>query len=379
MITGPDDVSAAVLSEVERVENPRTRELLAAAVKHLHAFVRETKLTETEFQHITRIIAKLGQLSTDSHNEVVLISGSLGLSSLVCLQNNGLGGEYETTANLMGPFWRAGSPREPDGASIVRSPTPGDPIFITGTVVGLDGRPVEGALVDVWNTSAEGFYENQDPDQADMNLRGTFTTGENGQFRLRSIKPAGYPIPVNGPVGDLLRVQGRHNLRPAHIHFLISKPGYKAQFSQIYSNDDPNLETDVQFGVTAALVGHYVQHDGATEPAPDPCVTGTWYSLDQRFVVEPGDNSLPKPPITGKATGGPPVSEILERTPCTRSTPGGPGKPREAAEPREVSPSGAPGGAGPRAGSRSPGPRSGKPQWLAPPAGRRRPRSGRRR
>jgi hydroxyquinol 1,2-dioxygenase len=315
MITGPDDVTAAVLSEVEHTTNPRTKELLAACVKHLHAFVRETNLTEAEFQHVARIIARLGQLTSESHNEVVLMAGSLGVSSLVCLQNNGSGGRCETTANLMGPFWRAGSPREQDGASIVRSPTPGDPIFVTGTVVDLEGRPVEGALVDVWNTSAEGLYENQDPRQPDMNLRGRFMTDENGRFRLRTVKPAGYPIPVNGPVGDLLRAQGRHNMRPAHIHFLINKPGYKAQFSQVYSNDDPNLETDAQFGVTAVLVGCYVKHDGATDPAPDPSVTGTWYSLDHRSVVEPGDNSLPEPPITGKATDGAPVPEILERAP----------------------------------------------------------------
>jgi hydroxyquinol 1,2-dioxygenase len=315
MISGPDDVTAAVLAEVERTANPRTRELLEAAVKHLHAFVRETKLTEAEFQRIAGIIAKLGQLTSESHNEVVLIAGSLGVSSLVCLQNNGAGGDHGTTANLLGPFWREGSPREEDGASIVRSPTPGDPIFVTGTVADRDGRPIKGALVDVWNTSAEGLYENQDPRQADMNLRGTFATDENGRFRLRSVKPAGYPVPVNGPVGDLLRAQGRHNLRPAHIHFLISKPGYKTQFSQVYSSDDPNLHTDVQFGVTAALVGDYVRHDGATDPAPDPAVTGTWYSLDHRFVIEPGDDSLPKPPITGKATDGVPLPEILQRSP----------------------------------------------------------------
>jgi hydroxyquinol 1,2-dioxygenase len=111
VITGPDDVTGAVLSEIVRANNSRTQELLTAAVKHLHAFVRETNLTEAEFQHIARIIAKLGQLSNESHNEVVLIAGSLGVSSLVCLKNNGLGGEYETTANMMGPFWREGSPR----------------------------------------------------------------------------------------------------------------------------------------------------------------------------------------------------------------------------------------------------------------------------
>jgi hydroxyquinol 1,2-dioxygenase len=315
VITGPDDVTAAVLAEVERAEDPRTRELLAAAVRHLHAFVRETHLTEAEFQHIARIVARLGQLTSASHNEVVLIAGSLGVSSLVCLQNNGDAGARETTANLMGPFWRAGSPREEDGASIVRSPTPGDPIFVTGSVADQDGRPVADAEVDVWNTSGEGLYENQDPRQADMNLRGKFVTDASGRFSFRTVKPAGYPIPVNGPVGDLLRAQGRHNMRPAHIHFLISKPGYKTQFSQVYSDDDPNLETDAQFGVTAALVGRYEKHDTAIEPAPDPSVTGTWYSLEHRFVIEPGDNSLPRPPITGKATGGVPVPEILERAP----------------------------------------------------------------
>ena len=312
MITSPDDVTAAVLAEVERTKDPRTRELLAAAVRHLHAFVRETHLTEAEFQHIARIVARLGQLTTESHNEVVLIAGSLGVSSLVCLQNNGQGGVHETTANLMGPFWRAGSPREEGGASIVRSPTPGDPIFVTGLVVDLDGHRVADAEVDVWNTSGEGLYENQDPRQADMNLRGKFVTDSSGRFSFRTVKPAGYPIPVNGPVGDLLRAQGRHNMRPAHIHFLINKPGYKTQFSQVYSNDDPNLETDAQFGVTAALVGYYVKHDTATEPAPDPAMTGTWYSLEHRFVIEPGDSALPKPPITGKATGRIPVPQILE-------------------------------------------------------------------
>jgi hydroxyquinol 1,2-dioxygenase len=315
VITSPDDVTAAVLAEVERAKDPRTRELLAAAVRHLHAFVRETHLTEAEFQHAAWIVARLGQLTSESHNEVVLIAGSLGVSSLVCLQNNGEGGAHETTANLLGPFWRAGSPLEKNGASIVRSPTPGDPIFVTGLVVDLDERPVAGAEVDVWNTSGDGLYENQDPRQADMNLRGTFITDSSGRFSFRTVKPAGYPIPVNGPAGDLLRAQGRHNMRPAHIHFLIRKPGHKTQFSQVYSSDDPNLETDAQFGVTAALTGHFIRHDTTTEPAPDPSVTGTWYSLEHSFVIEPGDNSLPKPPITGKATGGVQLPEILERTP----------------------------------------------------------------
>ena len=301
IITTQQEVTAAVLAELQRAENPRFKQIMAAAVAHLHGFVRDAKLTEAEFHQACALIAELGQLTTESHNEVVLIAGSLGVSSLVCLLNNGGAGQTDTTANLMGPFWRMNSPATRNGDSIVRSPTAGAPIFVNAWVRDRQGRAVEGAEVDVWHPSAEGFYENQDPAQADMNLRGKFTTDADGHIGFRSIKPAGYPIPLSGPVGALLRAQGRHNMRPAHIHFMIHKHGFKAQFSQVYSSDDPNLESDVQFGVTKALVGQYVLH--ADEPAPAGDVTGPWYSLDHHFVIEPGDASLPKPPITGKASG----------------------------------------------------------------------------
>ena len=311
IIRNQQDVTAAVLAELERAPNPRFREIMGAAVRHLHAFIREARLTEAEFQQACAYIARLGQLTTESHNEVVLIAGSLGVSSLVCLLNNGDRGQTETTANLLGPFWRMHSPPTANGASIVRSPTPGDPIFVTARVVDRQGQPVAGAEVDVWHTSAEGFYENQDPVQADMNLRGKFTTDADGRISFRSVKPAGYPIPVNGPAGELLRAQGRHNLRPAHIHFLIYKPGFKTQFSQVYSADDPNIETDAQFGVTETLIGTYVRHEN--EPAPAPDVEGAWYSLQYEFVIEPGEAKLPRPPITGKASGGRPEQVILQR------------------------------------------------------------------
>jgi catechol 1,2-dioxygenase len=146
-----------------------------------------------------------------------------------------------------------------------------------------------------------------------MNLRGRFTTDADGRFQFRSVKPAGYPIPLSGPVGALLRAQGRHNLRPAHIHFMVVKPGYKTQFSQVYSSDDPNLDTDVQFAVTERLVGHYVRHEGGQAPAPD--VRGPWTTLEFEFVIEPGASRLPRAPITGKADGPRPQLEVLERKP----------------------------------------------------------------
>ena len=313
IIRSADDLTATVLSEAERTADPRLRELLRAAIRHLHAFVRETQLSEAEFHQACALVARLGQSTTPSHNEVVLMAGSLGLSSLVCLLNNGEQGQSGTTANLMGPFWRQGSPRTANGASIVRSPTPGLPLFVTAWVRDQQGRPVAGAEVDVWQASADGFYENQDPAQADMNLRGQFSTDAQGRIAFRSVKPTGYPIPVGGPVGALLRAQGRHNLRPAHLHFMIHKPGFKLQFSQVYSSDDPNLDTDVQFGVTQALVGQHVLH--RDEPAPDADVSGAWVSLEHHFVIEPGSPKLPVPPISAKAEGDRPQRQVLQRRP----------------------------------------------------------------
>ncbi|PIT80715.1 dioxygenase [Limnohabitans sp. JirII-31] len=309
IIKNQQDVTTAVLAELEHATDERFKTIMKAAVIHLHGFARDAQLTEAEFHQVCGVIAQLGQLTTPSHNEVVLAAGSMGLSSLVCLLNNGDNGQSETTANLMGPFWRQDAPRMASGASLVRSLTAGVPIFVNAWVRDRQGQPVADADVDVWHTSAEGFYENQDPEQADMNLRGKFTTDAQGHIAFQSVKPAGYPIPLSGPVGALLRAQSRHNMRPAHIHFMINKPGYKTQFSQVYSSDDPFLETDVQFAVTQALIGHYVLHTNT--PAPDPQVEGDWYSLDYTFVIEPGENRLPKPPITGKAEGGKPVNVVL--------------------------------------------------------------------
>jgi hydroxyquinol 1,2-dioxygenase len=311
IIRNQTDVTKAVLSEVERTKDPRTREILSALVRHLHDFARDVRLTEKEFREGCAFVAELGKHTTESHNEVVLMCGSLGFSTLICLLNNGNNGQTETTANLLGPFWRNDIPRTENGASIVRSPIPGDPLFVTATVLDQACNPVPGADIDIWHSSTEGFYENQDPGQADMNLRGKFTTDANGQISFRSIKPAGYPIPVDGPVGALLRAQGRHNMRPAHVHFLIHKPGYKTHISQVYVNDDPNLQTDVQFGVTEALVGNYLRHEHETAPAAD--VKGPWYSLNQTFIIEPGDSALPRAPISAKVTGERPVLAVLER------------------------------------------------------------------
>ena len=245
--------------------------------------------------------SRLGKHSNESHNEAVLMAGSLGLSALICLLNNGDRGATETDQNMLGPFWRMHSPVTPNGGSIVRSPTPGPALFVDAWFRDGQGRPVAGAEVDIWHSSPEGFYENQDPVQADMNLRGKFSTDQDGHIGFRSVKPAGYPIPIDGPTGDLLRAQGRHNMRPAHLHVLASKDGFKTLISQLYVPDDKFIETDVQFGVTRHLIGNYVRHENETAPAPD--VDGPWYSLEHTFVMQAGRTKLPRPPISGKARG----------------------------------------------------------------------------
>jgi catechol 1,2-dioxygenase len=295
IIANQQQVTPAVLEAIGRSPDPRFREIMAALVRHLHDFAREVKLTEREFERAVGYVVALGQHTTDSHNEAVLMSGSLGMSTLICLLNNGNNGQTETAANLLGPFWRMHSPPTENGGSIVRSPTPGPALFVNARVRDTAGRPIAGAEVDVWHSSPEGFYEQQDPKQADMNLRGKFATDQDGAFGFRSVKPAGYPIPIDGPVGEFVRATRRHHYRPAHLHFLIYKPGFKTLISQVYVNDDERLETDVQFGVTKALIGNYVRHDNGPAPAPD--VEGPWYSLDYTFPMEAGEARLPKPPI----------------------------------------------------------------------------------
>ena len=293
--TNHEELTRDALAVMERTRDPRLREIMVSLVRHLHAFIRDVRLTEKEFREATATLNEIGKLTNETHNEAVLMAGSLGVSALVCLLNNGDNGATETTQSLLGPFWRLNSPRTENGGSIVRSPTPGEPLFVTGHVVDHAGRPVGGAEVDIWHASPVGLYENQDPRQADMNLRGKFTTDAEGRFWFSTVKMVGYPIPIDGVVGRLLEAQNRHPYRPAHLHALIFKPGFKTLISQVYDPSDPHIDTDVQFGVTTALMGDYVRHN---EPRPGaPSTTRPWYSLAYTYIMEPGEAVLPRPPI----------------------------------------------------------------------------------
>lgn len=288
-------LTQVVLAAMDGTPNPRLREIMNAFVRHMHAFAREVGLSEEEFELGLDFLNRVGQATNAAHNEAVLFSDAIGFSTLVCLLNNGRSGATETAAALLGPFWRMHSPATANGGSIVRSPTPGPALFADCRVTDPQGRPLAGVEVDVWQASPVGLYENQDPAQADMNLRGKFTTDAQGRFWFRSVKPAGYPVPTHGPVGDLLRAQQRHPYRPAHLHFLGFKPGYKTLITQVFVDDDTHLSSDVVFGVTRHLVGDYRRVADGTPPAAD--VDGPWYALDYTFVMEPGEAKLPKPPI----------------------------------------------------------------------------------
>jgi catechol 1,2-dioxygenase len=287
-------ITAAVEEAMSRTPDPRLREMMAAFVRHAHAFLREVRPTEDEFEAGMRFLVALGQATNAVNNEVVLAADVVGISSLVGLLNNETGCG-QTAAALLGPFWRANAPHYPLGANLVQSETPGEALFVSGVVRDTTGAPVAGASVDVWHASPVGLYENQDPEQAEMNLRGLFTTDEQGRYYFRSVRPAGYPVPTGGPIGDLLRAQLRHPYRPAHVHFMVTKPGFKTLVTQIFSDDAEHLDTDVTFSVIRSIVGRYVRHESGAAPAKD--VTAPFYTLEYDFVLEPGEMRIPVPPI----------------------------------------------------------------------------------
>jgi catechol 1,2-dioxygenase len=284
IVDSPDSITGIVLKAMSRTQDARLKAVMESLVKHLHAFVREVRPTEEEFEHGVDFLVRIGQASGAEKNEGILLSDLLGVSTLVMLLNN-RAGRGESDAALLGPFWRANSPPCANGDSIARDARGGGPLAVHGEVVDLQGKPVAGALVDVWQASPVGLYENQDPDQPEHNLRGRFETDAQGRFHFRTVKPAGYPVPTDGPCGELLRAQDRHPWRPAHIHFMISREGHRTLITQVFDNADNCIAADVVFGVTPALSGDFrKQPDGS-------------FRLDYRFVLQPGERRIPKPPL----------------------------------------------------------------------------------
>jgi protocatechuate 3,4-dioxygenase beta subunit len=294
IVDDPDAITEVVLTAMNKTDNPRLKVIVDALVRHAHAFFREVQLTDQEFEQGLEFVKAIGQATVDDHNEVVLCADVLGFSTLVTLLNT-VDRSNRTPGALLGPFYRGHSPEYADGATIVAEGSPGAPLFVKCRVINTDGKPVANALVDVWQASPVGLYENQDPDQPDMNLRGRFHTDAEGYFRFRSVRPAGYPVPTHGPVGRLLEHQHRHPYRPAHIHFVVIAEGYDTLISQVFADDSEYLGSDVVFGVNRSLVGKFAAHEDGKAPASD--VTGLYYTLEYEFVVAEGTPTYPTPPI----------------------------------------------------------------------------------
>ena len=301
LIATEADVTPIVLAAMANTDDPRLRQLVASLVTHLHQFVAETRPTEQEFEFGLRWLAALGHHTDISNNEVVLAADVLGVSTLVDLINND-GRQGETMSALLGPFYRGEAPVCAAGDCISRAGTPGPSLFFSGRVTGADGQPLVGATLDVWQASPIGLYENQDATQADFNLRGKFTTDAAGKFAFQSVRPAAYPVPTNGPVGDLLRAQNRTPMRPAHIHFIVSAPGHKTLITQVFFDQAAALANDVVFGAKQQLVGSFIEHTGPHPAYPD--ATPPFYTSDYEFKLVVGTPCFPVPPITGKQAGG---------------------------------------------------------------------------
>jgi catechol 1,2-dioxygenase len=287
--TTPESLLPIVLQALSDTPNARLRQLVASLTTHLHHFVLENRLTEDEFEAGVAFLIGIGQATNGQKNEVILAADILGVSSLVALLNNPhREGSSESYAALLGPFWRAQAPVCAPGDNIARGDTPGMPLEVRGTVYGASGAPLAGATVDVWQASPVGLYENQDENQPDMNLRGRFTTDAMGRYFLRSVHPAGYPVPTDGPCGELLRAQLRHPYRPAHLHFMVSSPDHRVLITQVFADDAEHLTSDPAFGVTAPLVGHFerTQRDGA------PLAL-----MSHDFHLAAGEMKFPHPPI----------------------------------------------------------------------------------
>jgi hydroxyquinol 1,2-dioxygenase len=273
-------ITEAVLARVRSAPDARVRQVSEALVRHLHAFIREVQPTEAEWEWGIRFLTEIGQRCTQTRQEFILWSDTLGVSMLVDALNHRLP-QGATQTTIFGPFYVT-PPQFPSGANI-KGRLSGVPLYLSGTVISADGQPLHGATVDVWHSDSEGFYDLQKLDEhPDFAGRGRFHTDEHGHFHLWTIRPTAYPIPHDGPVGRMLRAQGRHPYRPEHVHFLISASGHRKLVTHLFAAGDEYLDSDVVFGVKKSLVREYAQHSGGT--APDGQVMqGKWFSLHHDF------------------------------------------------------------------------------------------------
>jgi hydroxyquinol 1,2-dioxygenase len=269
--------------------NERFGNVMTSLIRHLHDFVREVQLTEAEWMSALKFLTAAGQICTDKRQEFILLSDTLGVSILVDAINNRLPkGASEQT--VLGPYYWEGAPDLPMGSDLSKGVS-GQPCFYSGRLLGMDGAPVHGALLDIWSGDGEGHYDMQ-LGSSEMRARGRLTTGADGKYWFRSIKPFYYPVPTDGPVGAMLRAMGRHPNRPGHIHFIISAEGFKSITTHLFPSDTPYLDSDVVFGVKESLVVDFKRHEPGVAPNGENVDTPFW-TCDYDFrLVSLRDASL---------------------------------------------------------------------------------------
>ena len=245
-------LTADALKRLGAMKNRRLKQVTRGLIRHLHDFVREVRPAPEEWMEAIRFLTATGHKSDGNRQEFILLSDVLGVSMLVdAVNHDSPRGVTEST--VLGPFHVEGAPFLTMGANISHG-RGGEPVVVSGTVRSIEGDPIRGAVLDVWQTAANGLYNVQDPKQPEMNLRGKFRTGPKGTFEFRTIKPVSYPIPTDGPAGILLKNMGRHPFRPAHIHFIISAKGYEPLTTHLFVKGDPYLKSDAVFGVKPSLI-----------------------------------------------------------------------------------------------------------------------------
>lgn len=268
-----DTITQAVMARFADTPDPRLKEIINSLVQHLHAFAREVKLTEAEWLAGIEFLTRVGHITNDKRQEFILLSDTLGLSMLTVAMNNDKPAGC-TEATVFGPFHVEGAPDYACGDDVANG-AEGQPCEVRGTVRGLNGEPVPGAVIDVWQADAEGKYDVQREGLAQAQARGVLKSGPDGRYHFKSILAEAYPIPDDGPVGDMLRATKRHPWRPAHLHFMLSAPGYESLITHVFRNGDKYLDSDAVFGVRQSLIADWVQQ-------PDGC-----WLVEYDFVLAP--------------------------------------------------------------------------------------------
>ncbi|MBC7468978.1 MAG: intradiol ring-cleavage dioxygenase [Ramlibacter sp.] len=268
-----DNITQAVIARLAGTPDARLREVMTSLVQHLHAFARDVRLTEDEWLQGIRFLTEVGHKTTDRRQEFILLSDTLGLSMLTVAMNNDKP-QGCTEATVFGPFHVEGAPQYENGADIANGAA-GEPCLVLGRVLGLDGKPVAGATVEVWQADAQGNYDVQYEGLDHHQARGVLRSGPDGRFAFRSVLAESYPIPHDGPVGELLQATGRHPWRPAHLHFMIVADGYERLVTHVFRSGDQYLDSDAVFGVRESLVADWRQQADGT------------YLLEYDFVLNP--------------------------------------------------------------------------------------------